>query len=185
MPMNSGVPPTFRYSSPELIDSIREVVRETDTPSWLNSVPRNFGDEAAGKLKADEWRSFSTIYFPLALIKAWGSGLEDRSATERNLLKRALDHTMLLVGAITLACYRSTSLARATAYRRCILSFLKDLPNTYPPSRNAHFVPNSHMSVHIFDFLLLFGPVHSWWAFPFERVIGILQRMKSNDKPGA
>jgi hypothetical protein len=40
------------------------------------------------------------------------------------------------------------------------------------------------MSLHIPEFLLLFGPVHSWWTFPFERMIGSIQRMPSNGKIG-
>lgn len=37
-----------------------------------------------------------------------------------------------------------------------------------------------HLAFHIYDFLKLFGPVHSWWCFPFERLIGLLQRIPTN-----
>ncbi|KAE9382827.1 hypothetical protein BT96DRAFT_845020 [Gymnopus androsaceus JB14] len=37
---------------------------------------------------------------------------------------------------------------------------------------------------HIYDFLLLFGPVISWWCFPFERLIGALQKINTNDFVG-
>ena len=36
------------------------------------------------------------------------------------------------------------------------------------------------MALHLDEFLLLFGPIHSWWTFPFERMIGALQRMPHN-----
>jgi hypothetical protein len=32
--------------------------------------------------------------------------------------------------------------------------------------------------------LLLFGPMHGWWMFVFERVIGMLQKTNTNDKLG-
>jgi hypothetical protein len=33
--------------------------------------------------------------------------------------------------------------------------------------------------------LLQYGPVPSWWTFPFERIIGMLQRIPNNGKNGA
>ncbi len=164
--MSDFVPET-RYCTPELLYSISEVVARTDTPSWVHSVPLKFGDAGTGVLKADEWRSFATIYLPLALIKVWSSA-ENCPPSTRIALRMALDHTMSLVSAIILSCYRTTSFARAAAYRECMITYLRDLMLVYPASRNPHFLPNMHMSMHIFDFLLLFGPVHSWWTFPFE-----------------
>ena len=47
--------PPPQISTPEVMNRIREVIRDMATPSWLSSVPHNFGDAAAGTLKADEW----------------------------------------------------------------------------------------------------------------------------------
>ena len=57
---------------PEVMKCIRDVIQDTTTPSWVNSVPRNFGEAAAGTLKADEWHTMATIYLPIALISLWG-----------------------------------------------------------------------------------------------------------------
>ncbi|OSD02717.1 hypothetical protein PYCCODRAFT_1444830 [Trametes coccinea BRFM310] len=47
----------------------------------------------------------------------------------------------------------------------------------------AHeLVPNHHLSLHLAACLLLFGPVHGWWAFPFERFNGILERLSTNNQ---
>ncbi|KAF9523955.1 hypothetical protein CPB83DRAFT_774674, partial [Crepidotus variabilis] len=56
----------------QVMERIQEVIKDTDTPSWIESVPLNFGEAAAGTLKADEWRTMSTIYLPIALISLWG-----------------------------------------------------------------------------------------------------------------
>ena len=40
------------------------------------------------------------------------------------------------------------------------------------------------MALHLRDYILLYGPVHSWWAYPFERMIGTLQRISTNYKEG-
>ena len=34
------------------------------------------------------------------------------------------------------------------------------------------------------DYLRLYGPVRGWWMFPFERVIGDLQRTNTNSQQG-
>ncbi|KAE9407462.1 hypothetical protein BT96DRAFT_809392, partial [Gymnopus androsaceus JB14] len=44
--------------------------------------------------------------------------------------------------------------------------------------------PNIHAAGHIYNFLLLFGPVLSWWCFSFEHLIGALQKINTNDHIG-
>ncbi|KAI5980970.1 hypothetical protein EDD15DRAFT_2380662 [Pisolithus albus] len=65
-------PPILQTSTPEVMQRIQQVIKDTHTPSWVRSVPHNFGDARAGTLKADEWRTMVTIYLPLALISLWG-----------------------------------------------------------------------------------------------------------------
>lgn len=160
---------------------IREVIRDTASPSWLPSVPHNFGDAAAGTLKADEWRTMTTVYFPIALISLWGKGTSHESQPAAARLKQVLDHTMALVSAITLACMRTMTKTRMTAYRIYLRSWVSELKIHHPDTEHR---VNNHMAFHIYDFLCLFGPVRSWWCFPFERLIGQLQRLSHNHKHG-
>ena len=62
----------LKVVTPEVMQQTRDVVGDTVTPSWISSVPYNFGDASAGTLKADEWCTMSTIYIPLALVSMWG-----------------------------------------------------------------------------------------------------------------
>ena len=142
-------------------------------PSWLGSVPANFGDAAAGTIKADEWHSLITVYISIALISLWGS-----SQVEKHL-KDKLNHTMLLVSIVYLSCVRTMSFTCTKAYQSCITEYVGVLEQIHPG-----FNPqlNHHAAIHIYDFLNLFGPVHSWWAFPFEHPIGILQHLPKNHK---
>lgn len=178
MPLSATTPPHQRehkHDTGEVLERIREVIRDTSTPSWFESAPRNFGDASAGSIKADEWRSLIMVYIPIALISVWGAHNPDSDTIA------ALDHTMSLVSAVYLACARTMTLERASAYRSCITSYVGNLKSLYP---SFSLRPNHHASFHIFDYLVLFGPVHSWWTFPFERLIGVLQRLPSNHKPG-
>jgi hypothetical protein len=93
------------------MDHIRAVIRDMDTPSWLPSVPHNFGLAAAGTLKADEWRTMATVYLPVALIGIWGEGSVHLSSSAASSFRQVLDHTMALVSAISLACMRTMTVA--------------------------------------------------------------------------
>ncbi|KAJ7086813.1 hypothetical protein B0H15DRAFT_781765 [Mycena belliarum] len=40
------------------------------------------------------------------------------------------------------------------------------------------------MFFHIFEFLVWWGPAFWWWCFPLERLIGLLQKIKTNGRLG-
>jgi hypothetical protein len=95
----------LKIATPEVMSRIQQVIRETEVPSWLNSVPHNFGDAAAGVVKADEWRNLSTIFLPIALISLWGEGTSHPSPEIAARFRQILNHTMLLVRqSLLLAC---------------------------------------------------------------------------------
>ncbi|KAJ7186317.1 hypothetical protein GGX14DRAFT_332746, partial [Mycena pura] len=75
------------------IKFIQRVISGTEKPSWVNSVPHNYGESNAGTIKADEWRTLSTLYLPIALVLLWGDRpMDQQSARFMGLL----DHTMAL-----------------------------------------------------------------------------------------
>jgi hypothetical protein len=67
--------------------------------------------------------------------------------------------------------------ARAEAYRGYMVAWIRDLKVLLP---HAPHRTNGHMALHVWDYLRLFGPVRSWWCFPYERLIGQLQRLPTN-----
>ncbi|PPQ89924.1 hypothetical protein CVT25_009725 [Psilocybe cyanescens] len=179
----TSVPTEFapKLVTVDVMDRIRAVVKETSTPSWLPSVPYNFGDAAAGTLKADEWRTMATVYLPIALISVWSTGTSHPLPSASAATKKVLDHTMALVSAVSLACRRTMTQFRMDAYRDHLTFWYSNLCQLHPESS---YRVNAHMAFHVYDFLRLFGPVRSWWCFPFERLIGILQRLPHNHKHG-
>ncbi|KAF8801723.1 hypothetical protein BYT27DRAFT_7261832 [Phlegmacium glaucopus] len=40
------------------------------------------------------------------------------------------------------------------------------------------------MVLHLAEYLRFYGPVHSWWTFPFECLIGMLQHIPNNFQDG-
>jgi hypothetical protein len=150
------------------------------TPSWLASVPKELGQASHGKLKADQYRVLATTYLPVSLVRLWG--LDERDDSPRGERRRALlKLTMNLFSAVSIATARSTSRERAGQYLFQIQSYINGLKTLFP---KYEFRPNHHMALHIYDCLLRFGPAHSWWTYPFERVIGMLQRIPTSGKFG-
>ena len=160
---------------------IREVICDTNTPSWLSSIPCNFGDASARNLKGDKWRTMSTIYLPISLVSLWGEGTTHRSSSVAASLQEVLDHTMALVSAVFLACACPMTNDRMLAYRRYITHWVGKLPHIYSNSRKH---TNFYKAIHVYNFLCLFGPVWSWWLFPFECLVGQLQCLPHNHKFG-
>lgn len=174
--MNAGKSP-LKITMPEVLRHIKDVVKDTATPAWLNSVPSNFGDAAAGPLKADEWCTMFTVYLPITLVSLWGEGTPHPSTVVSRKLRNILDHFMALISAINLACMLTMTQARAARYCSYIVTWVQDLQKLYPDIDQR---TNDHMAIHLYDFLILFGPVSSWWCFPFEHLIGQLQQLPNN-----
>ncbi|RDX44049.1 hypothetical protein OH76DRAFT_1299183, partial [Lentinus brumalis] len=59
-----------------------------------------------------------------------------------------------------------------------MLSYLQGLWKLF----EHKLVPNHHLSLHLASCLMLFGPVHGWWGYPFEHYNGIIQRLNTNNK---
>ena len=112
-----------------------------------------------------------TIYLPVALVSLWGEGTVHPSPSIASSLHKILDHTMALVCAVSLACMRTMTESQMIAYRNHIVSWLATLKDIHSKAKST---VNAHMAIHIYNFLCLFGPVRSWWCFPFERLIGAL-----------
>ena len=145
-------------TSVAILSRIREVIRDTVTPSWLELVPPLFGNPSAGTLKAAEWRVIITVYIPIALISVWGAGTIHDSLEITSHLCSILDHTMLLVAATSLACMRTMTASRAESYKDCITDYVHQIQHLFP---NEPYRPNHHYVQHIYNFLLLFGPAPS------------------------
>ena len=153
------------------MNELRSDIERMITPSWLTSVPSNLGEPSHGKLKADQWRILGTTYLPISLTRLW-SQLEDDD--ERSKL---LAMTLSLVSAVIIASSRTTSRENAGLYLHHMQTYLAGLRKLFPLYK---FLPNHHMALHLPEYLCLYGPVHSWWTFPFKHLIGMLQRIPNN-----
>ena len=84
------------------MDEIRGDIVNMLRPSWLTSVPSDFGSASHGKLKADQWRVLGTTFLPVSLVHLWSVIEGGNSHSER--CHQILDVTMALLSAVSIAC---------------------------------------------------------------------------------
>ena len=160
----------------EEMEAVYEDLQNMVKPSWVTSVPLL---SVGPKQKSDQWKTVGSLYLPVSLIHLWSNVDPD---DERSKHRYELLHlSMLVLSAIDVATSRATSDNNADEFLRLMTAYSQRLQTLFP-DYNIH--PNHHMAFHIMEFLRMYGPVHGWWTFPFERIIGMLQRISTNYKPG-
>jgi hypothetical protein len=144
-------------------------------PSWVARPPSHPGEKKYGKFTADQWKTFCMQILPVTLIRLWGSKPAD--STER----RRLDNFMHLISAVKLATMHRITENQIVKYKFHIRRYLETLVELYP---GTSITPYQHLSLHFGHHLRLFGPVHAWQCFPFERFNYVLQQFSTNEKFG-
>ena len=163
--------------------TIRDDIAATIRPRWHAAPPANLGQVSHGKLKADEWRSCFEFDIPVSLLRIQTRrSVSALSGTQIDEYRTKLVHsTFLLATAIRWATSHRTSTRHVDKYMKNIREYLKTLKELRP---TQGFRPNHLNALLVGNYLRLHGPVRGWWMFPFERVIGDLQRSRTNNKLG-
>lgn len=172
VPVLSPDPATTSFITRQQLDEVQNDVRNIIVPSWFTKIRPTFGEKANGKLKADEWRSVFTVYLPMTFLRLWAE-----SSSHRIQLKALLCLTIL----VNIVTSKTSSVSSRELYDSTIRTYLKFLHEANP---RCSFVINHHIALHLTGFMALHGPCHSHWAFPFERIIGKLQRTLHNSRMG-
>jgi hypothetical protein len=163
------------------IDQIQTELRSIERPSWHRGPPKNLGEAEHGKLKAEQWRSAIEFDLPVTLAKLWGTD-HTKPGDENGKRRQKLAHsTMLLAMAIRWGTSHVTSTHHTQQYLIYMKAYLECIRDVFP---SHSFRPNHHSCLHLHEFLLRYGPMHGWWMFPFERIIGALQKTNTNYKIG-
>lgn len=148
---------------------------KTTLPSWVGHVPRNLSCSSHRKIKADQWRTACLVNLIITLCRIWGK--PGTTAKETALLWNFLS----LVITIRWATMRCITPAHISIVEDHLAYYTKSTASIFGEKA---LVVNNHVSLHTPECLYAFGPVHGWWAFPFERFNGIIQKLSTNHKLG-
>ena len=159
---------------------IQNDISATTRPRWHAAPPSNLGHVSHGKLKADEWRSCFEFDIPVSLLRIETQRIASGKQPDQNR-EKLVDSTFQLATAIRWATSNHTSKKHVESYTKNMKGYLKTLKDLRP---NQRFRPNHVNALLIGNYLRLYGPVRGWWMFPFERVIGDLQHVSTNNKLG-
>ncbi|KAJ3744493.1 hypothetical protein DFH05DRAFT_1525542 [Lentinula detonsa] len=165
--------------SPALLRRVQQAVSEVVTPAWVTNPPPNVGLYEAGVLKADNWRTLFAIHVPLATLSLWKEASPLAAANACDMAS-VMDTVMHLVCASLVMTKRKLSMSRREQFRHLLRLHIMGLKQNFP----GWIFPSHHLAFHIFEFMDLFSGVRHWWLFPFEKMIGKLQRIPTNHKPG-
>ncbi|KAJ7062156.1 hypothetical protein C8F01DRAFT_986742, partial [Mycena amicta] len=166
-------------------------------PCSISRLPPTI-TKGAGSIKADQWRSHFAIFF-VALFAGWevdgvipaGDADEPKDNTKEELaatdnitmdrsFQRHYDTVLKLSAALRIiACH---SITPTEIRRGCRLMELgvRDMARM-----NCHLVPYFHLAaMHTEAQLLKYGPMASWWTFPYEQKNGFLGRFNHNGHSG-
>lgn len=173
--------PLVSWFTKDDLEGLRTDIACTVRPSHSTGPPVEIGTKAHGKLKADHWKAAIEFELPVYLMKRWYAA--DTGALDaKDRVKHELAVcTMRLACAIHQGISYRTSVKHRKAYARHMLAYLQDLRRLRP---EQSLLPSHHNAMHVPRFLKLFGPMPGWWMFPFERVIGLLQKVQTNGKLG-
>ena len=148
-------------------ESLQEIARRAQhiqVPSGVGRLPANISSNYGG-FKADQWRTWITIYSPVVL-----------KGILPNIHMRCW---MLFVRACSLLSQRVIKKSDLASADLLLLNYCKRFQDLYG---EEHCTMNLHLHLHLQEVFLDFGPSHAFWCYPFERYNGILGSFPTNNK---
>ena len=143
---------------------LEEKSEKISFPCGEGRIPLKIGSSFSG-FTAHQWRLWVTVLSPIVL-----KGI---------LPNEDLRCWLLFVRCCTILCSRIISVSDIHAADLYLIEFCKMFQHLYG---DASCTPNMHIHLHLSQCLLDYGPVHSFWCFPFERYNGKLGAYHTNKK---
>lgn len=172
---------------------IRECIRKVNLPTWVGRPPATLGEASHGSLRANDYLILFSAILPLIVpeillmaddAKGKGKERESAEARERQIAEEAvrrvhLDNFHHLVVCTNIVCSFTTSNDAADRYTHHYKEYRQGIQRLFPKWISK---PNHHYAMHNGDVLKYWGPLPSLSEFPGERLIGMLQNIKTNKK---
>src|ERR1700761_7401169 len=158
--------------SPENIKRIQACVQEVILPTWVTRPPGNLGEKIHGKLKAEEFLNLFLVILPLII-------------PELQLDEYPMKHGALmtsfcnLTGATNILASFTPSPSEADQFTSFYHAYFSSILTLFPDVTPK---PNHHYAMHNAEILKNWGPLASQNEFMGERINGMLQKFKTNDR---
>jgi hypothetical protein len=146
------------------LQSIQKKMNEFQVPADLGRIPGKIDcGEGFSNFTADQWRIFFTIY---ATVSLWKYLTE----TDQKILVYFVKVCQLFVKRIV----------KINSLREIHTMLIKIVTLIEQKYGRDKITPNLHLSLHLCECSLDFGPLYAFWCFSFERMNGILGKYFSS-----
>ncbi|KNZ57805.1 hypothetical protein VP01_2069g7 [Puccinia sorghi] len=155
----------------QLLQSLSKVV----VPTGVSKLPKAFGYAKNGKVKASEWHNLFAIYLPLTFLDLIFDLVDFEEQLHENQV--LIDNTSSLVPCTNVVSLKTISEEDCECFERNYKLYSKTSRLCFP---GLKVLPNHHFVLHIPAQLRWWGPLSAMSEFPGERLIGMLQKFKTN-----
>lgn len=177
IPLNAGVDGAF-FSMND-IETFRRGMKEVVLPPGLPHLPPNLGESKHGKLKASQWHALFSYIVPLVILEMYVESVNNLDlGSNRGLFLMNTAHLVHCTNILYAHKFKSKS---ATLWQSYYMKYSDTCMKLFP---NVKIKPNHHYALHLPDQMIAWGPLIGVAEFGGERLIGDLQRIKTNDRIG-
>ncbi|KNZ58948.1 hypothetical protein VP01_1828g6 [Puccinia sorghi] len=163
------------HFSQEDITQFRQAMINVVLPSGLARLPTNLGEERHGKLKAAQWYSLFAYIIPLVIFDLYLEDIENIN-TQSNRAKFIMN-TAYLMQCTHVLFAREITAAKINRFESNYKKYSDSVASLFG---DVKVQPNHHCSLHIPDQIRAWGPLPRVAEFAGERLIGFLQKIKTN-----
>ncbi|MBW0482808.1 hypothetical protein O181_022523 [Austropuccinia psidii MF-1] len=165
------------FFTQEKIEMFREIMKDVVLPSGVGALPQNLGKSKHGQWKASDWLTLFTLILPLIIPKIFIEEIEDIPLNSKRGI--FLQNTGDVIQCTQIVCSWSVKEGYAGRFKIAYNRYLKNAKTLY---NNPKLKPNHHYCLHIPQQMKIWGPMLGISEFSGERVIGLLQKIPTNNK---
>ncbi|CAH7690087.1 hypothetical protein PPACK8108_LOCUS25326 [Phakopsora pachyrhizi] len=159
----------------EQIDEFKKVQAEVVLPTGLERPPHPFGEQRAGKWKAHHWYTLFQFIVPVVLPQIFAKNPPALKVKSTSFL--LLTNVGALCRCTSVVCARTLTPQDPDIFRVYYERYTSTSKRLF---KDPNIRPNHHYALHIPEQLELWGPLHGVAEFAGERLIGFLQKIKTN-----
>ncbi|KAG0140877.1 hypothetical protein CROQUDRAFT_99490 [Cronartium quercuum f. sp. fusiforme G11] len=157
----------------------RERLRDVVLPTSISRLPFNLGDSNHGTLKAAQWHSLFAYIILLIILKLYISNVDQLQRDSNR--GQILLNIGCLCQCTNIVCAKKAGEYEAHQFENFYGRYHETSKRIF---QKPTIKPNHHYALHIPNQIRFWGPLNSVAEFSGERLIGVLQKIKTNSHLG-
>lgn len=148
-------------------------------PPGLPHLPPNLGESKHGKLSAKQWHALFVYIIPLVIFEMYVDNVASMNIESNR--SQVLLNTSQLVHCTNIVFAQYFKPADVKRFEKHYQNYSDKVGTLF---RSVKFQPNHHFALHILEQMQAWSPLRGVAEFGGERLIGFLQKLRTNNKIG-